>query len=296
MKTVLSTCCILLIYLQSTAQLKVDAGNDIIVCSEGVEEYKIGGCPVASGGIEPYTYTWSGKRKRLPNSNYWILASDILDDTTKSNPSFRWNNVPADWFTFYLKVEDAENNVGYDSVKVRKSYFHISLVGPRYAIINRGDSVSLPGNVHFDSNFWPFKYYITPSYGLTDSTNSIGWAKPDTSMYYFMYVENPVGCVSKKVLYFVVNVVDTTVVSHKPINKQEIKCYYEQGSLVVNWPGGNNSLYSLTVHNLIGQIIHSGQYNESYLRLTGLGLKSSQMYIISISGNDKKYVFKLLHN
>jgi len=115
-------------------------------------------------------------------------------------------------------------------------------------------------------------------------------------MYYFMYVENPVGCVSKKVLYFVVNVVDTTVVSHKPINKQEIKCYYEQGSLVVNWPGGNNSLYSLTVHNLIGQIIHSGQYNESYLRLTGLGLKSSQMYIISISGNDKKYVFKLLHN
>jgi hypothetical protein len=296
MKTVLFTCCILLIYLQSTAQLKVDAGNDIIVCADIDEEYKIGGCPVASGGIEPYTYTWSGKRKRLPNSNYWILASDILDDTTKSNPSFRWNRVPDDWFTFYLKVEDAENNVGYDSVKVRRAYFHINLVGPLHVTINRGDSVFLHGNWYFDSNFWPLNFYITPSYGLSDSTDIRGWAKPDTSMLYFMYVVNPVGCVSRKVPYLRVDVIDTTIVSYKPVNKQEIKCFFEQGSLVVKLPDENNSLYRLTVHNLIGQIIHSGQYNEPYLRLTGLGLKSNQSYIISIACNDKKYVYKLLHN
>jgi hypothetical protein len=296
LRTILFIFFLLAACANSNAQLKVDAGNDIIVCADIGEEYKIGGCPVASGGKEPYTYTWSGKRKRFPSSNYWIFASDILDDTTKSNPSFRWNKVPSDWFTFYLKVEDAENNVGYDSVKVRSSYFHISLVGPRYAIINRGDSVLLPGNMHFDSNFWPFKYYITPSYGLSDSTNSIGWAKPDTSMSYFMYVENPVGCVSKKVLYLRVEVIDTTIVSYKPVNQQEIQCFFEQGSLVVKWPGGNNSLYNLRVNNLNGQIIHSGQYKEQNLRLSGLGLKSNQLYIISIAGNDKKYVYKLFHN
>ena len=95
-KSIFSLIFLLALFFYTNAQLKVDAGNDIIVCSEGVEEYRIGGCPVASGGIEPYTYTWSGKRKRLPNSNYWIFASDILDDTTKSNPSFRWNKVPSE--------------------------------------------------------------------------------------------------------------------------------------------------------------------------------------------------------
>ena len=289
--TLLLTTC-----LHTTAQLKVDAGNDVIFCAgDDFTKVRLGSCPVVSGGVEPYKFTWSGIHQPFPSMRYWIHASDMLDDTTKSNPSFR--RMPTeDWFTFYLKVEDAENNIGYDSVKVRSSYFHIYTIGPRYVVINRGDSVSLPGNMHFDSNFWPFKYYITPSYGLSDSTNSIGWAKPDTSMYYFMYVENPVGCVSRKVLYFVVQVVDTTVVSHKPVNKQEIKCYFEQGSLVVNWPGGNNPIYGLTVHNLIGQIIHSGQYNEPYLRLTGLGLKSNQLYIISIACNDKKYVYKLFRN
>lgn len=292
-KPVVSFLFLVAMFSYTNAQLKVDAGNDVIFCAgDDFTKVRLGSCPVVSGGVEPYKFTWSGIHQPFPSMRYWIHASDMLDDTTKSNPSFR--RMPTeDWFTFYLKVEDAENNIGYDSVKVRSSYFHIYTIGPRYVVINRGDSVSLPGNMHFDSNFWPFKYYITPSYGLSDSTNSIGWAKPDTSMNYFMYVENPVGCVSRKVLYFVVDVVDTTIVSYKPDKKQEIQCYFEHGSLVVNLPDGNNSLYSLTVHNLLGQVIHSGQYNEPYLRLTGLGLKSNQLYIISIACNNKKYVYKL---
>lgn len=296
MRTILFIFFLLAACANSNAQLKVNAGNDVIFCAgDDFTKVRLGSCPVVSGGVEPYKYTWSGKHQPFSSMRYWIHASDMLDDTTKSNPSLK--RLPTeDWFTFYLKVEDAENNIGYDSVKVRSSYFHIYTIGPRYVVINRGDSVLLPGNMHFDSNFWPFKYYITPSYGLSDSTNSIGWAKPDTSMSYFMYVENPVGCVSKKVLYLRVEVIDTTIVSYKPVNQQEIQCFFEQGSLVVKWPGGNNSLYNLRVNNLNGQIIHSGQYKEQNLRLSGLGLKSNQLYIISIAGNDKKYVYKLFHN
>jgi hypothetical protein len=223
MKSALLICGLLVIFIQSNAQLKVDAGNDIIVCSGGDGAYKIGGCPVASGGVEPYNYTWSGKRKRFPASNYWLYASDILDDTTKSNPSFLWSAVPEDWFTFHLKVEDAEGSVGYDSVKIIRSYYISALIGPRHVIINRGDSVPLSfGNANFYSNFMPLKYYFTPSYGLTDSTYYFnGWAKPDTTTFYYMYVINSVGCVSSKMGHLGVEVVDNMAVQQNKLVQEE---------------------------------------------------------------------------
>lgn len=281
-------------YLPLNAQLKVDAGNDIIVCSGGDGAYKIGGCPVASGGIKPYTYTWSGQRKRFHASNYWLYASDILDDTTKSNPSFLWSAVPEDWFTFYLKVEDAEGSVGHDSVKIRRSYFTINLVDARHVTIKQGDSVALHGNWYFDSNFLPFDFYITPSYGLSDSMDIFGWAKPDTSILYYLYVVNSAGCVSEKVRYLRVDV-DTTTVLTNAVVKSEVKCNLVQGNIIVHWPFGNNLPFKLTVATLGGQLIHTGKYNVSNLRLSHLGLKSNQLYIISIMDKHERFIFKLFN-
>lgn len=206
-------------WLSSVAQLRVDAGNDVIVCASYSEEYKdikLGGCPAASGGVEPYSYTWSGKLNVYPKANIWVFASDVLEDTTKSNPALR-SNPTENWMILYLTVTDAENNVGIDSVKIRGSYYTINLVDARNVTIKRGDSVALHGNWYFDSNFYPFDYFITPSYGLSDSTVLSGWAKPDTSMLYYLYVVNSVGCVSEKVRYLRVDV-DTTINSVQNIS------------------------------------------------------------------------------
>jgi hypothetical protein len=85
--------------------LKVNAGNDLIVCQNDGNEYTIGGSPSASGGAGSYTYTWSGKfydLKYPSGEASWIYASDFLDDTTKSNPTIKeWRNVPEDWTTYY---------------------------------------------------------------------------------------------------------------------------------------------------------------------------------------------------
>lgn len=134
--------------------MKVDAGNDVIVCSgDDYENVKLGGCPVASGGVEPYTFTWSGKHFDLKYPTgipSWIYASDILDDTTKNNPVIEeWRNVPYEWTTYYLKVEDATGNVQYDSVKIILSYFLVKTIYIIPDTIYIGDSVQFFGDIYF---------------------------------------------------------------------------------------------------------------------------------------------------
>jgi hypothetical protein len=109
-----------------------------------------------------------------------------------------------------------------------------------------------------------------------------------------MYVINPVGCVSDKVLYLRVDV-ETTNVSTNAVVKPEIQCKLEQGSIIVHWPLGHDLPYYLTVATLNGQLIHTGKYNESNLRLSHLGLKSNQLYIITVAGKMEKLVFKLFN-
>jgi hypothetical protein len=298
MKPALFTCFwILLFYHQSNGQLKVDAGNDVIVCASYNEEYKdikLGGCPAASGGVEPYSYTWSGKLNVYPKANIWVFASDVLEDTIKSNPALR-SNPPENWMTLYLTVKDAENNIGIDSVKIRCSYFIINLTGPIHETIKRGDSVAFHGDYLFNSNFKPFEYYITPSYGLNDSTNVLGWAKPDTSVLYYLYVVNPAGCVSKKVQYLFVEV-DTVNTSISNVNYSSNECFFSNGQLMLKLNKEFNSSYILTVSTINGVLIYSGKYNSRNLRLSNLNIKKHQIYIVTVTDLNKKTVFKLANN
>lgn len=205
----------MLLCLQVIAQLKVDSGNDLIVCSDdSTGEYRIGGYPTASGGVEPYTYTWSGKHfdlKYPTGEPMWIFASDIMDDTTKSNPVIKdWRNVPDIWTTYYLKVVDSVGKVQVDSVKIIQASFQIKAIYKLPQTIYRGDSIQLFGDIYFINSFLPLEYTLSPSHGLKNQTDLYGWAKPDTSITYFLQAINSVGCVSEKIPYWEIEVIDTT--------------------------------------------------------------------------------------
>jgi hypothetical protein len=213
----LSKLIIILTHLLTTcfltnAQLQADAGNDIIVCQNDGNEYTLGGSPSASGGAGSYTYTWSGKfydLKYPSGEASWIYASDFLDDTTKSNPTIKeWRNVPEEWITYYLKVEDAAGNVQYDSVRITQSWFSIRAIYIRPRTIQRGDSVRFFGDSYFISNFPPLTYTLSPTHGLSDPTDIYGWAKPDTSTTYYLQAVNSAGCTSSKIEYLHIEVKD----------------------------------------------------------------------------------------
>jgi hypothetical protein len=186
-----------------------------------------GGSPTASSGVEPYTYTWSGKHfdlKYPTGEPMWIYASDIMDDTTKGNPVIKdWRNVPDEWTTYYLKVEDAVGNVQVDSVKIIESVFFIHAIYKLPETIYRGDSVRLFGDIYFVNNFVPLEYTLSPSHGLTDSTNINGWAKPDTSITYYLQAVNSVGCSSPKIKYWRIDVIDTTSAIGRELIESEVQ-------------------------------------------------------------------------
>jgi hypothetical protein len=113
---------ILQCFIHVNAQFKVDAGNDIVLCfsDSTTSTAQLGGFPAASGGVEPYTYIWSGRiwQNYGPKDSMWVYASYFLNDTTKSNPTFKRGEIPFDWPVFNLKVEDAAGNIQYDSVRI----------------------------------------------------------------------------------------------------------------------------------------------------------------------------------
>lgn len=196
--------------LHVNAQLQIDAGEDRIICVGGIinenEILYLGGNPTITGEKEPYTYTWSGKRKLLPSSKYVIYASDILNDTTLRNPTFEREKLLSGEFTFYLKVEDSDQLVAYDSVKIQSSSFVAYLESARSVQIQKGDSVQLFGPGYIDGDFHPLQFYISPSDGLSDSSDLYGWVKPLKTTRYSINAINRVGCVSNPAPYLDVSV------------------------------------------------------------------------------------------
>jgi hypothetical protein len=263
MKQLLLTYCIFLMYLPLNAQLKINAGNNVIVCSgDEYENIQLGGCPVASEGVEPYKYTWSGKHFDLKYPSgipSWIYASDILNDTTKSNPAIReWRNVPYEWTTYYLKVEDATGNVQYDSVKIILSYFLVKTIYIIPDTIYRGDSVQFFGDIYFESNFSPLvEYTFSPSHGLSDPTDIYGWAKPDTSITYYLEAVNSVGCRSNKIEYWHIEVIDTTTVSNAIFkNQKDIEIFPNpaRDKITIHSPGSR--ILEVEIYDLTGTCVY----------------------------------------
>ncbi len=212
MKYIRILCFLLLSEMHVFGQFRVDAGQDTtICCCSNIDSVKLGENRVVIGGVEPYSYTWSGKLLLASSpENVWIYASNILDDTTKSNPTLKNLYLLEEPIIFHLKVEDATGEIGYDSVRIYNSTFFVKSIYILPDTIIRGDSINLIGDPYFINNFLPLVYYLSPSHGLTDTTDIYGWAKPDTSVTYYLQAVNSVGCVSEKIRYWEIEVIDTT--------------------------------------------------------------------------------------
>lgn len=298
MKHIFFLCSILLCFIQVNAQLKVDAGNDVKVCFPDnplVARTQLGGFPVASGGIEPYIYTWSGKLPIYYDEDHikWVKASEFLNDTTKSNPTFKSTDAPYDWVTFYLKVEDAAGNVEFDSVKIINAFIRIHLIYMIPRTIKRGDSIQFFGDVYYkDNKFLPMQYTLSPTYGLTDPTDLYGWAKPRTSTTYYLQVVNTAGCIAKNEYLRVI--VDTTSVSNNKVVKESKQCYLSHGDLIINLPQKQGVTFQVIITAANGAVIHSGKYTNRNLRLSNLNLTENQLYVVSIIDGNERMTFKLI--
>ena len=243
-------------------QCTADAGSDVIICGDwnGMDTVQLGGNPTAIGGTPPYTYIWE---TTWQVGTWTYTASDFLDDTTSANPTVI---SAGEELKFNLTVIDSESNVCKDSVNVRFSIFGTHL-GTLTFEIQQGDSVFLFGFHNVLGGIPPVKYLWRPNHGLSDSTSLSFWAKPDSSVAYYLTATDSAGCSATGYPVYYVNVLPVS------INDQDI------GQLVKVFP--NPSTDQITIrfnvkkpetksvefYNNQGQLIHRLRTNEETIKL-----------------------------
>ncbi len=168
------------------SQLVANAGNDTIICASNYEGTVIGGFPTASGGNNPYTYSWYGTNFAY-NNDY--PASTFLSDTAIANPSLIdfWDEL-----RFYLEVRDKDGIIAMDSIFIEFSRYDYC-TGECYHQIYNGDSIQLYPNCIM-GGIAPFSYIWTPSESLSNSIIDEPWAKPDASTSYYLTIIDSIGC------------------------------------------------------------------------------------------------------
>ena len=267
--------------------LKVDAGNDTAFCAGygQPDTVYLGNSVSIENGVPPYTYTWKTTWGSIP-----LTASDFLNDTTAANPYFVANQEFTAGFPikFFIHVKDAENNIASDNITV---FFSVCSCPEEYPVIDliKGDSIIL--NAGSPYRYYR-KYYWEPSRGLTNPDSMVTWCKPDSTTIYNLVKVDNFGCICSCPAYEI-RVTDSTGVSSKKVALAETKCFFSGNGL--NVERTNDLPYHLTVITLTGKVLHTGEYNERYLHLTGLGIKPQALYLVTVSDRKERKSFKLFN-
>lgn len=271
----------------ANAQCFADAGNSKISCPADLDadSIQIGGSPSASAGIVPYNYSWSIEPIQWFPGSFKIYASDILDDTTSSNPYIidRWAE---DTITFYLKVTDSVGNSCIDSTQIIFSNFIYSLA-IRYYSINFGDSIFLNDGVNIDGGIGNLTYLWRPNHGLTDSTQATGfWTKPDSSLRYYVTVTDELGCSDRGPDFYFITV------NHIGIDENKLD------ALVTVFPNPTTNIlnismkelrpYKVSLYNVVGQEIYT---TSMFKEQIDISILPNGIYILTLE-TDKGIVRK----
>ena len=175
------------------AQCNVSLGDDIHVCqtweATSFPVTALGSDLVIANATAPFTYQWS--MEPISYFSTTFHASGFLDDTTSANPAVL--EIWEDSLTFFLKVEDANEQMCYDTIIVSTSLFNTHL-GNLTFYINEGDSVLLFGGPNVASNYPTDSLAWRPSIGLSDSTAATPMASPPTNQNYRSVIWDSQGC------------------------------------------------------------------------------------------------------
>lgn len=249
-------------------QCTANAGFDKEICNGwwGIDTTQLGGNPSIIGGIPPYTFIWETTEIITIGTNtYKFTASDFLNDTTLSNPLIIYTN--GNPLEFILTVIDGNNNTCKDTVLIKFSNFGTTL-GYFVFNIQQGDSIFLNYGTNIGGGTPPYQYLWKPNLGLSDSTSLIFWAKPDSSVDYYVTVTDSFGCVAVGAPLYEVNVHSVNV---NNINKQDFQVSIFPNpandfiNMIINRQFSGQLLYE--IYDIQGHLIQKIETDENILKL-----------------------------
>lgn len=225
----------------------------------------LGGSPTVSGGTAPYTYKWSMEPIN-PWPGAYFYASDFLDDTTSPNPML-WA-TEGNTMVFYLRVEDSNNNVCFDTATITISLFALHL-NNYYYTINEGDSIQLWRGPNVSPTEWPVDSLLwRPNHGIVggDSTISTPWVKPTRDISYYNVVWDSKGCrqAGTPFYHITVNKMSTNSFGQRSDLKVFPTIISDNESIFVEVPAlSQTNNYEFALFDINGKIFLSQSFNEN---------------------------------
>jgi gliding motility-associated-like protein len=221
-------CCYLItlvsffVFNHSFAQLTVNAGVDKTVCIGA--STTIGGTPAASGGVPPYTYSWS--------------PTLFLSNPSISNPTC----TPASYATYTLTVTDASGVIASDVVVATPNYLENVNAGPDVNVCI-GGSALLGADLNVGG--LGVTYVWAPSLNLDNSSLPRPTCTPTATTTYTL-TSSIVGCASQQST-MTVNYIPTPLIEAGPditIQEGEVALPIASGGFYYAWnsPGFNYTI------------------------------------------------------
>jgi len=245
----------LLLSETSNAQCTANAGYSVHRCSTD-STVMLGGSPSAIGGTPPYTYEWwITPIPYIPPSFPYLFASNILNDTTISNPTliYTGSSFIGDSITFYLRITDNVGCQSIDSVLLTTSHFGVHVYTWSYNIY-QGDSIYLNQVPNVGGGFGNSTYSWAPTHGLNIANLPSGfWAKPDTSIAYTATVIDSKGC--QKTGGGPTYYINVGTVGYNEIGKENIKLFPNPTNDIVYILYNSKISSIIRVYNSVGQNI-----------------------------------------
>ena len=217
---------ILVISKPASAQLAAHAGSDRTICP-GTNAL-LGGSPAATGGLAPYTYSWS--------------PAAFLSSTTISNPIYTAGN----WAIYTLTVTDDTGAVATDQV----------IMSPNYIVyVNAGNDTSICVNSYAllgaDMNITGagITYSWSPATFLNSTTSPRPTSTPTSTITYTL-TATPAGCpsITDNVT---VTVIPTPILDAGPdttINQGAVATLNASGGFYYAWSPQTTLTYFFTAH------------------------------------------------
>ncbi len=264
----------------SMAQCTANAGPDQHSCpNDSTAFLQLGGNPTASLGVPPYSYSWSMEPIQWFPGSPIFYASDLLSDTTVANP-FVIDRSVDDTITFYLNVTDSIGNTCADSCMVTFSNFVHDLYYFTFHI-NEGDSLYLSHGLNVLPV--PFDSVITclwrPDRGLKDSTTCFGfWAKPDSSVRYYVTITDRFGCNAVGAPFYQITV-HPIGMAENALNEY-VSIYPNPSDGIINIKKERHlEILSLRISNLMGETVFTGKNNYDQIDISHL---HNGIYVLSM--------------
>ena len=259
------------IFITVHPNLDVEVLDDTLICIGDTVSLSL---IFKSQGTSPYQYLWS--------------PASYVSDSTIYNPGV----FPPSSTIFNVVVTDSNNCIAADDVNINVSTF-----APK--------SINGPTNVyHLDTFSYSTLHTSGSSYnwfveggnivsGNGSNTISIAWG--DKGLGKITYVEvNSLGCVNDSIS-IIINISWGTGISHKSNNDLFIYPNPTNDYFYIQSDFADMSTYKLEIFNALGQSV---MYKESLLnkplRLSLSELGSNGVYLVSVSKNHKRRIFRLV--